>query len=165
MSTRHAWQRIGVHRYQCTRCELHKTNIETLGADGRVNYTVSFARDGVEIASGKTPPCPGQIPTSITWERSESGPWWDANTGHRILAMRRADGWAYLALGPDRSAGWSYRAWSSGAGPHWSGQEPREHYARGEHIPQPRESLGICDSPEAARDLCANHASGTKEDA
>jgi hypothetical protein len=98
-------------------------------------------------------------PQALTWTRGpNNAPWWDAQTGHRVLACRVRDHWVYLALGPDRAAGWSYRDWSRGEIPHWSGQEPKARYKVGERIPQPRVLLGRADSAEAARALCAKDA-------
>jgi hypothetical protein len=70
-----------------------------------------------------------------------------------------------MAYGPNLSAGWDYRAWSNGSAPHWSGEEPREHYARGEHIAQPRAFLGVWESAQQAREACATHAAGDPPEA
>ena len=155
MSHRHCWRRDGVHRYTCERCGLAKRN----EGDGR-QWVAIFERDGAEVGRGLTPPCPGEPPApALPWARgADNAPWWDAPTGHRVLALRAGSGWCYFALGPDRSAGWDYRAWRNGTGRHWSGQEPKVHYARGEQILQPREFLGRADTAEAARALCAAHA-------
>lgn len=66
----------------------------------------------------------------------------DGPGGARVVCMKAADGWRYLAYGADRSAGWDYRRWASGEIPHWSGEEPKAHYARGETIPPDREYVG-----------------------
>lgn len=95
----------------------------------------------------------------MNWTRgADNAPWWDAETGHRVLACRVASGWRYLALGPDRTVGWDYRAWRDGQIPHWSGEEPRGHYDDEHPVPMPRALLGSTDNPEAARALCAADA-------
>lgn len=79
----------------------------------------------------------------------------DGPGGCRVCAERTPDGgWRFAAWGPDRSAGWSYRDWSNGAARHWSGEEPRAHYARGELIPQPAVFYGFFASAAAARAAC-----------
>ena len=61
----------------------------------------------------------------------------DGPGGCRVVAVKAADGWRFMAWGPDRAASWSYQDWRAGKAPHWSGEEPREHYPRGHSIPQP----------------------------
>ena len=68
----------------------------------------------------------------------------------------------YLAYGPSRAAGWNYRAWSNGSAQHWSGQEPRAHYALGEPIPQPRALIGIYDDADQAKAAIENSAQTEK---
>lgn len=93
----------------------------------------------------------------MNWTRNPGG-WQDADSGHRVLAIRRGDAWVFWALGPDRMAGWDYRAWSNGRIPHWSGREPPEHYARGMHILERREFIGESPDAETARRMCEDHA-------
>lgn len=166
MSIRHKWNREGVHRYRCVRCGLFKINVEhpPEGPGPRTQWSVTFEREGSVVATGRTPPCEGAAPTSLTWTRSASGPWEEADSGHRVLACRVGSQWRYTALSPDRrSDGWSYRAWANGSAPHWSGEEPKIHYAKGDRIPQPRDILGVSDTPDEARALCAADASKARQ--
>jgi hypothetical protein len=89
----------------------------------------------------KAPPVPDR--------RLQDGP-----GGYRVVAVRAGDGWRFMAWGPDRSAGWSYRDWRDGKCPHWSGQDPKTHYPRGESIPQPSLLLGVFTSASEARAAC-----------
>jgi len=108
---------------------------------------------------GATPPCAGAPPR--VWTRGpDRAPWEDADSGHRVLAIRRGDAWVFWAFGPDRRAGWSYRAWANGEAPHWSGSDPPVRYAIGEHVPQPRVFLGEAASAADARALCERDAAG-----
>lgn len=78
----------------------------------------------------------------------------DGPGGCRVVAVKAGDGWRFMAWGPDRAAGWDYRAWRDGKVPHWSGQDPRPHYERGESIPQPSLLFGVFTSAAAARAAC-----------
>jgi len=91
------------------------------------------------------------------WRRG-AGPWQDSDSGHRVVACRCGEQWRYMALGPDRAAGWDYREWRDGAIPHWSGEEPKLHYATGELLPRRREWLGTYDTAEEARARCEKDA-------
>mgnify|MGYP000157892908 CR=1 FL=1 len=53
--------------------------------------------------------------------------------------------------GPLPFEGWDYRAWRDGRAPHWSGQDPKVHYSRGESIPQPSLLLGVFGTGAEAR--------------
>lgn len=89
----------------------------------------------------------------MDWTRG-NGPWQDADSGHRVTAVRHGERWRFAAWGPDRAAGWDYAAWRSGEGEHWSGEEPQEYYQAGERIPQRRTLIGVFDSAEQAREAC-----------
>lgn len=97
-------------------------------------------------------------------ESTAGGPWAQGGrhfqehaSGARVVACKGANGYCFLAYGPDRAAGWDYRAWRSGQIPHWSGEEPKARYRRGEAIPQPRAFLGAFDTAAAARACCEAH--------
>jgi hypothetical protein len=161
-NTRHRWTRTGVHRHRCQRCGLERVHEEPAGPGER--WTTRFERGGAVVARGRTPTCPGHPPAEpLRWTKSSDGPWQDADTGHRVTATRGADGWRFVAWGPDQAAGWSYRDWSNGKAPHWSGSEPKARYAVGEHIPQRRVLLGVADTADEARDLCAADAQQQRE--
>lgn len=64
MSTpRHAWEKLAVHHYRCTRCGMDKTNaiLPEPDARGWAQWQAQFSRDG-ETWTGTTPPCPGTLP-------------------------------------------------------------------------------------------------------
>lgn len=60
---RHAWERLGEHRYRCTRCGCLKTNVLRPSRDPRdpPQWLVTFERAG-QYRQGLTPPCPGRLP-------------------------------------------------------------------------------------------------------
>ena len=95
----------------------------------------------------------------MSWEQRTRYCLQHRDTGARVAkcGYLGADGalaYRYLAYGPDQAAGWSYRAWSAGSAPHWSGQEPRIRYERGQAILQPRALLGVFDSAAEAKSAC-----------
>ena len=90
----------------------------------------------------------GQGTTStLVWARTS--PYSQAAaSGHRVSAAKGADAWIYTAWGPDVAPEVSWRDWPPA---HLGG---REHYKRGEHVPQRYPCLGHYPTAEAARAAC-----------
>ena len=77
-----------------------------------------------------------------------------ADTGHQVSAAKGASGWLYTAWGRDRAPGVHYHAVPDALG-------AREHYRRGEHVPQRFECLGHFGTADQARAACAADAASS----
>ena len=142
----HSWIHPAPHRYLCRHCGLEKRNLAELQPGGQSVWRVEFWQGVVLVATGKTPPCPGEPVPELTWERAS--PYvWDASSGHRICATRNNGRLLYSAWGPDRSNGEKY----------WPGTGSA-HYARGAAFPSRREWLGSFQNAVLARQACAQDA-------
>lgn len=151
--SRHAWEKISLHHYRCTRCGIDKEHVQgPAGADPFAprRWLAVFLRDGVPVAQGRTPPCPGTPAPDLTWKRG--GPyWWQAPTGHRISVSRGLSGLRYSAWGTDIAPGVHWRDYPPGG---------RWQYPRGVPFPLRHPLLGVYADPAAARRACALHAAG-----
>lgn len=78
-----------------------------------------------------------------------------SDTGHRVSAAKSAGGWLYTAWGPDRAPGVHYHDVPDALG-------GREHYRRGEHVPQRFPCLGHFGTAEQARGACAADAAAKR---
>lgn len=106
-SPRHAWDKLEPHRYRCTKCGLERHHVQAPRPDDPTaprGWVAAFLRDGVPIAQGRTPPCPGVPLPEMGWTRG-SDYHWLATTGHRISAARTASGLRYCAWRPGLSDG------------------------------------------------------------
>lgn len=94
------------------------------------------------------------VVAALVW--SEASPYSQrSDTGHRVSAAKGARGWVYTAWGRDRAPGVHYHDVGDVLG-------AREHYRRGEHVPQRFPCLGHFQTAEQARAVCAaDAASGT----
>ncbi|WP_252178390.1 hypothetical protein [Endozoicomonas sp. 4G] len=79
-----------------------------------------------------------------------------ANTGHQVSAAKGARGWVYSAWGRNRAPGVHYHEVPDALG-------AREHYRRGEHVPQRFECLGHFATAAEARAACAADAASIAE--
>lgn len=107
IATHHAWDKLAPHRYRCTKCGLERHHVQAPRSDdphAHRGWVAAFLRDGVPIAQGRTPPCPGAPLPEMVWTRG-SDYHWIAATGHRISAARTASGLRYSAWRPELSDG------------------------------------------------------------
>lgn len=101
-STRHAWTKLALHRYRCTRCGIEKEHVEAPVDQpfGLPRWVAAFTRDGVPVAQGRTPPCPGEPPApDLVWGERD-GHVQRAHTGHQVSAAKVPGGWRFVAWPP-----------------------------------------------------------------
>lgn len=83
---------------------------------------------------------------SMVW--STASPYSErSDSGYQVSAAKSANGWIYTAWGQDRAPGVHYHAVPDALG-------AREHYKRGEHVPQRYPCLGHYPTAAAARAAC-----------
>lgn len=147
----HSWIHPTPHRYLCRHCGLEKRNLAELQPGGQSVWRVEFWQGAVLVATGKTPPCPGEPVPELTWERAS--PYvWDASSGHRICATRNNGRLLYSAWGPDQTQGKG-----------WPKNSPM-HYTLGAAMPSQRDWLGTFKNPVLARQACAQDAARLKQE-
>ena len=141
----HAWTHPATHRYVCKHCGLEKRNLAELQPGGHSVWRVEFWQGADLVATGKTPPCPGELAPALEWSRVS--PYvWDSTNGYRISATRHDGELKYSAWGPDQAPG-----------EYWPKSAPM-HYSRGAAFPSRRAWLGTFRAPELARQACAREA-------
>jgi hypothetical protein len=79
-----------------------------------------------------------------------------SDTGHQVSAAKGASGWVYTAWGRDQAPGVHYHDVPDVLG-------AREHYARGEHVPQRFPCLGHFGTAEQARAACEADAAANRQ--
>lgn len=70
--------------------------------------------------------------------------------GYQVTATREGASWLFVAWGPEQDPGLSH--WD------WLERHAKEHYRRGESVPQRHELLGVRATAAEARALCEQHA-------
>jgi hypothetical protein len=73
-----------------------------------------------------------------------------SDQGHKVCALKAADGWRYAAWTPPDEPDLKY--WD------WHDLYARVHYKRGQAVPQRSQSLGIYETAAEARAACEQHA-------
>lgn len=147
---RHAWEKLAVHHYRCTRCGMEKVNaiLPEPDARGWAQWQAQFSRAG-EASAGATPPCPGVLPEvsppDLAWTRVDAFHE-RAATGERVCAGRCAHGWQFFAWGADVAPDRKWYEWPPG---------DQYRFARGEHVPQRCALLGVFATADEARLACA----------
>lgn len=147
---RHAWEKLDVHHYRCTRCGMEKVNTVLPEPDARgwAQWQARFSRAG-DAWTGATPPCLGVLPEAsapgLVWTRVDTYHQ-HAETGERVSAARCAGGLQFFAWGADVAPGLKWYEWPPGN---------QYHFRRGEHVPQRCALLGVFATADEARLACA----------
>lgn len=79
----------------------------------------------------------------MAWQKCGTG-WWESDSGYRICACSRGQGWRYSAFAPP-------------IGREALEEQLKVRYRIGEAVPQERAVIGCADDPEAARAMCRDH--------
>ena len=95
-----------------------------------------------EVGTGGHIPGPGKMVWSTATPYSER-----SDAGYQVSAAKGTTGWLYTAWGQDRAPGVHYHEVPDALG-------AREHYKRGEHVPQRYPCLGHYHTAAAARAAC-----------